>query len=122
MQLVRWDTVGEFVAEGTEARVMRVEDLWVRWDGVSSCWSDGGGMEVLVGSLAGAGALDAAAASFLLFLKLNFLGGSKAFLMVWSFSERDFMACFVCVSVLVSFLQSLGILFSIRHLFSLLTD
>ena len=91
MQLVRWDTVGEFVVERVEARVMRVEDLWVRSDGVSSCWS-GCGMEVLGSSLAGAGVLDAAAAAFLLFLKLNFLGGSKAFLMAWSFSERDFMA------------------------------
>lgn len=56
-------------------------------------------MEVLGCSFAGAGVMDGAVASFLLFLKLNFLGGSKVFLMVWSFSERDFMACFVCVSV-----------------------
>lgn len=103
MQLARWDTVGEVLGEGVEARVMRVEDLWVRSDGVSSCCCDGGGgVKVLAGSFAGAEMLDDTFASFLLFLKLNFLGGSKAFFMVWSFSERDLMVYFVCVGVSAS--------------------
>ena len=42
--------------------------------------------------LATAGGVAGAATSFLLFLKLNFLGGSKLFLTYCSFSDRAFIA------------------------------
>jgi len=98
MQWVRWDTVGELVSWGDEGRVIRAWDFHERADGEESCCvvscccccCDGGGCSDAEDGFAldVSGAVSVFAISFLLFLKLNFLGGSKLFLTSDSFSLK----------------------------------
>lgn len=98
MQWVRWDTVGELVSWGDEGRVILAWDFQESADrdesccvvsccccccdgGVCSDAEDGFALDV-------SGAASGFGISFLLFLKLNFLGGSKLFLTSDNFSLR----------------------------------
>lgn len=100
-QRVRCERVGEeLVVYGVGGRVMCVALLWERGplgDVVSGLSIVVVGVVLLAGGGAGACDVGTGAAGactvFFLFLKLNFLGGSKVFFTFCSFSDSAFMAC-----------------------------
>jgi len=140
-QCVRWDSVGELVVCASGGRVMRAEDLWESADDVSD---SAGGIAalaaavatvvvlwlwvvvvvvaaVVVGccccccccSVAGTGTT---VVSFFRFLKLNFLGGEKVLRIFWSFSDSDFIDCFLLLAHgLFSLSHSLSLSLSLSH-------
>lgn len=91
-QRVRCERVGEeLVVYGVGGRVMCVALLWER--GPLGDVVSGLSIVVVVGVVLLAGGGAGACTVFFLFLKLNFLGGSKLFFTFCSFSDSAFMAC-----------------------------